>query len=175
MTGAHCLSCRMANDDVDIISSRGGGFSETEHWTDEQGLSCSLQLADKQDESLTKHRKHVLSMPHSYTCHSQSLTTAPPTEAYKSRMLMSSGCLGTCIGAPLRQKSSNIITTQMHPLQLFLGSDWHFQQTSQNRAVYMRITALLLSFMLEVMRPAAQPLLHVAAAACFCPDFLSEL
>ena len=27
---------------------------------------------------------------------------------------------------------------------------------------YMRITALLLSFMLAVMRPAVQPLLHVA-------------
>ena len=40
---------------------------------------------------------------------------------------------------------------------------------------YMRMTALLLFFMLLVMRPAAQPLLHTAAGGAFCPEPFSEL
>ena len=43
-----------------------------------KGSVAGLQLAGKQDESLTKHRKHVLSMPHSYICHSQSFDHSTP-------------------------------------------------------------------------------------------------
>lgn len=41
--------------------------------------------------------------------------------------------------------------------------------------VYMRMTALLLSLRLDVMRPAAQPLLHVAMAGAFLPEPSLEL